>query len=129
MATRYIVSAPTLAALRQQLTRIPPGGPAAIGFREDTQAVYIVDPATGQEIVLGTFSGDPEDVSVAEDEIIVGQADGKGASVAMSGDATIDATGAVTVLGFAGSPVPTADPQDGETIWNDNGVLKVASSA
>lgn len=24
--------------------------------------------------------------------------------------------------------IPTTDPQDGETIWNDNGVLKVASA-
>jgi len=24
--------------------------------------------------------------------------------------------------------IPTTDPEDGETIWNDNGVLKVASA-
>ena len=24
--------------------------------------------------------------------------------------------------------LPTVDPEDGETIWNDNGVLKVAST-
>lgn len=25
--------------------------------------------------------------------------------------------------------IPTTDPEDGETIWNDGGVLKVASTA
>lgn len=142
MSARYIASGADINEVRRIIQQLPQN--AGICFKEDTQSVVLIDPATGDEITLGTFSGDPGDIDVAEDEIIVGQAGDVGASVPMSGDAEIDATGAVTVTGVNGaaltgdgtaiqaaldliagiSTVNVASPE----IWNDGGVLKVGSA-
>lgn len=79
-------------------------------------------------------------------EIIVGNGSDEGAAVAVSGDAELVNTGEVTVVGLNGSAtavtgaeltaaeaiiaaIPIVDPADGVTVWNDAGVLKVASPA
>ncbi len=136
MPGRYIVSAATLAALRQLIPRN--GEAAAIGFREDNQTVYIVDPATGDEVVLGTFNGAVTALALAQNHIIVGDAGGLGADVAVSGDLTAVA-GALTVQTVGGATkvniaaasaaiaaLPVANVA-APAIWNDAGVLKVGT--
>lgn len=46
--------------------------------------------------------------------------------VSAGGKITVETGG--QVAGVDLSAIPTADPEDGATIWNDAGVLKVASS-
>lgn len=137
MAARYIVSGATLTLLRAQLERLP--DVAAIGFYEGDQTVRIIDPATGDELTLGTYNGAVSGIVLAQGKIIVGDAGGAGAAVDVSGDATIDDAGAVTVVEVGGevaadiaaaavlvaaiSTVNVASPE----IWNDAGVLKVGT--
>lgn len=81
--------------------------------------------------------------ALADGEILVGSAGGASAAVAMSGDATIINTGAVTVVGVNGAAV-TGDGTDIQAaldliagistvnvaspeIWNDAGTLKVGT--
>lgn len=137
MSTRYIVSQANLTALRQFLERQLES--AAIGFCEADQTVRLIDPATGDELTLGTFNGAVSGLALASGKIIVGDGGGDGAAVDMSGDATIDNTGAVTVVEVGGEVaadvaaaavviaalpvVNVASP----AIWNDAGVLKVGT--
>lgn len=46
--------------------------------------------------------------------------------VAAGGKITVQEGGEVAGVDLAS--IPTSDPEDGVTIWNDGGVLKVASS-
>ncbi|SCW80602.1 hypothetical protein SAMN02927924_03031 [Sphingobium faniae] len=46
--------------------------------------------------------------------------------VAAGGRITVETGG--TIGGISLAAIPTTDPQDGVTIWNDAGVLKVASA-
>lgn len=47
--------------------------------------------------------------------------------VAAGGAITVEEGGSLTVKGLDLGALPTSDPEDGSTIWIDNGVLKVAS--
>lgn len=84
--------------------------------------------------------------SLEDAHILVGNGDDEAVAVEVSGDVELANDGEATVVGLNGSAtavtgaeltaaeaiiaaIPTADPEDGETVWNDNGVLKVASSA
>lgn len=94
---------------------------------------------------FASLAGTQAGGALASAKVLVGNAEGQAAAVDVSGDASIANTGALTVTGVNGEDVaadgaeidavvtvvaaiPTVDPADGETIWNDNGVLKVASS-
>lgn len=83
--------------------------------------------------------------SLEDAHIMVGSALDVATPVEVSGDAELANDGAATVVGLNGSAtsvtgaeltaaeaiiaaIPTVDPEDGETIWNDGGVLKVASA-
>lgn len=48
------------------------------------------------------------------------------ANVVIGSETFTGAEVAAAIKAIAG--LPTADPEDSETIWNDNGVLKVASA-
>lgn len=131
MSSRYIASGADIATVRAIIQQLPEN--AGICFREDTQSVVLIDPATGDEITLGTFSGDPGDITVAQDKIIVGQVGDVGLAVDMSGDATIDATGAVTLAqAFQDAAdiiaaLPTVDPGVDFAVWNNAGVISVSN--
>lgn len=77
--------------------------------------------------------------------LLVGNSSNVATDTAVSGDASLSNAGAVTVTGVNGvavtadggeiddtvtliAAIPTVDPEDGSTIWNDSGVLKVASA-
>jgi hypothetical protein len=49
--------------------------------------------------------------------------------VATGGKITVESGGHLSIAGVDLAAFPTADPTDGVTIWNDNGTLKVATSA
>jgi hypothetical protein len=60
-------------------------------------------------------------ISLPDGEIFIGNADGEAVSLAISGDATMDNAGAVTVTGLQGKDVHTTDPTDGQVLTWDNG--------
>lgn len=126
MASRYIVSSATIAGLRALLQRVT--NDAAIGFNETDQTVRIIDPATGDELTLGTFNGAVTALVLAQGKIVVGDAGGAGAEVDMSGDASIDDAGAVTVTGINGAPV-TGDGADVQALLDDSAGILAASTA
>lgn len=47
----------------------------------------------------------------------------------VSVEALLDRIDALETTAAIVNAIPTVDPEDGETIWNDDGVLKVASTA
>lgn len=123
MPSRYIASGADITQVRNIIKQLPQA--AGICFNEDSQSVVLIDPATGAEITLGTFSGDPGAIAVDEDELIIGQAGDVGASVPMSGDGTIDAAGVLTLSpAFQAAlaliaDLPTADPENAGQVWWD----------
>ena len=48
--------------------------------------------------------------------------------VASGGKITVEDGASIVVKGVDLGALPTADPEDGASIWVDNGVLKVASA-
>ncbi|TXL75625.1 hypothetical protein FHP25_13300 [Vineibacter terrae] len=53
--------------------------------------------------------------------------DGDEVVVADGGKITVEAGGSLIVGGADLGALPTSDPGDGVTLWNDAGVLKIAS--
>ena len=51
-----------------------------------------------------------------------------GDALVVDSGGSIDVKPGGKVAGISLGEIPTADPEDGATIWNDNGVLKVASN-
>lgn len=70
--------------------------------------------------------------TLTDAHVLVGNGANVATDVAVSGDVTLANTGAVTVTGIHGtavSAIPITDQEDGVTVWNDSGVLKVSTSA
>lgn len=100
MPARYIASGADINKVREIIRQLPES--AGICFKEDTQDIVVIDPATGDEITVGTFSGAPDTIDLVEDHVLVGGADGQAHDKALSGDATIDKDGLLTVVGANG---------------------------
>lgn len=58
----------------------------------------------------------PAKIALANNHILVGNASAQAADVAMSGDATINNTGLLTVSGIRGKVISTATPNDGQVL-------------
>lgn len=59
----------------------------------------------GSTVSLSDASESPNDIALADTHIIVGDAAGKGVDVAVSGDASLARTGALTVLSIGGKKI------------------------
>jgi hypothetical protein len=83
-------------------------------------AAYIrLDELVVEQGIYGS-SIDASVISLPDGEIFVGDADGEAVSLAVSGDATMDNAGAVTVTGLQGRDVHTTVPTDGQVLAWDN---------
>jgi hypothetical protein len=95
------------------------------------QELLTFDPI-GEEVVIPTGSG----LTVDGDSYVVTAPDG--VTIEVNGDdelAVVEGgiglahlASAVTDLLDLVAAIPTADQEDGETVWNDGGVLKVSSA-
>lgn len=82
---------------------------------------------SGSQVSSGTVAlangGTGQDLSgITAGEVIVGQAGGSVDAVTISGDATLAASGAMTVTGLQGRPVSSSAPSAGQSlVWSTSG--------
>lgn len=95
--------------------------PGSVAYSFESQSWFVWDGDSWESYTYPLLDAASPNLPTADEKAAL-----DGANAADSGNvyATMDDLPDITVL----TEIPTIDPEDGVTIWNDSGVLKLASA-